>query len=219
MPVSPRIQTLINAAQANPDRAVEFAKEILAISEPSKAPLADRSQMRVRPEALHHPAALVPVVEPMLAPSRWIEVTGIPRLAPQDEWTTGRVDFQFSPGFLIGMRGTAVREVYEDAAVTDWYSNPEVYRAAGLRLEFNGGEALTTAGDRETWLWYSDVFSPGDQHCSPMLRRIEQDDVLNVSLRNDFPAAFTHHYLILSLSFRFLADRDLPELLSCEAKK
>lgn len=210
MPSKTRLQELLDAAQRDPNRAREYAQEILGIT--GQAPLADRAQMRARISDQQHPPALVPVVQPMLAPSRWIEVTGIPRLAPQDEWLAGRIQFQFSPGFLIGMRGTAI---FEKVAVPGpgitWDSDMGTFRAAGLRLEFNGGESLVTSGDAETWLWYSDAFG-GFQEIAPMLRRVEASDVLNVALRNDFPVG--QPTIILSLSFLFLADRDLPETLA-----
>jgi len=209
MPTPPRVQQLIDAMQANPNKVREYASALLAIT--GHAPLADRAQMRQRINEGHHPPALVPVVQPMLAPSRWIEVAGIPVLAPQGEWLAGRIQFQFSPGFLVGMRGTAVHEKYEDKLLTAWDSGLGDFRAAGMRLQFNGGEPLITTGDAETWFWYSDAF--GQSHeIAPLLRRVEASDTLNVQLRNDYPAALFN--LILSLAFLFVADRDLPETLS-----
>lgn len=81
MPQAPQIQNLIDAAVANPDRAVEYAKQILAVAQRIQ-PLADRAQMRDKRADIDHPPGLVPVVQPELAPSRWIVLTGIPALAP-----------------------------------------------------------------------------------------------------------------------------------------
>jgi len=209
MPSQPRIQQLLDAAQQNPNKAREYAQEILAIT--GNGPMNDRAQMRARVSDGHHPPALLPVLQPMLAPSRWIEVTGIPVLDPQEEWLAGRVNFQFSPGFLIGMRGTAIREEYEDKQLVGWDSDVGTYRAAGMRLQFNGGEPLITSGDGETWLWFSDIFGAMEGHPTPVLRRVEQSDVLNVQFRNDFPTGL--HRILISLAFLYLADRDLPETL------
>jgi hypothetical protein len=207
MPTAPRINQLLAATIAEQSRAREYAAQNLATT--GQGSMDDRSQMRSRVSDQHHAPALVPVVQPMLAPSRWIEVTGIPILQPQHEWLSGRVQFQFSPGFLIGMKGTAVEE---NKVLVGWNSSIGTHRAAGLRLQFNGGEPLVTSGDSETWLWYSDVFGPyGGGHCAPMLRRVEQSDTLNVALRNDYPA--TLYNIVLSLAFLYLADRDLPETL------
>ena len=209
MPTAPRIQQLLDAAQQNPNKAREYAQQILAIT--GQGPLSERAQMRARVSPDQHPPGLVPVVQPLLAPSRWIEVTGIPILQPQGEWLPGKVDFQFSPGFLIGMRGTAVHEKYENKVLVDWDSGVGTYRAAGVRLQFNGGEPLVTSGDAQTWLWFSDVFG-ADGQPAPLLRRVEQSDILNIQLRNDYPVGL--HPLIISLAFLYLADRDLPETLS-----
>lgn len=209
MPTAPRINQLLAAALANPNRAREYASEILSIT--NQGAMDDRAQMRARIADGQHPPSLVPVMQPMLAPSRWIEVTGIPVLEPQEEWTAGRVQFQFSPGFLIGMRGTAVQEHYDNKVLVGWDSSMGDFRAAGLRLQFNGGEPLVTSGDAETWLWYSDVFSPFGGLPAPLLRRVEQSDTLNVQLRNDYPLTLPN--LVLSLAFLYVADRDLPETL------
>jgi hypothetical protein len=211
-----RVQDLIDAAKANPGKAREYALQILALTE--KDAVGDRAQMRPRIGDLHHPPALQPVVEPQLAPSRWIELTGIPWLNPQGEWASGRIQFQFSPGFLIGWKGTAVHEVVnaETQAVIGWDSTLGDMRAAGVKLQFNGGEPLVTDGQAETWQWYSDVFANTDSHTPPILRRVEQSDTLNVMLRNDYPATAVR--LLLSLSFRYLSDRDLPELLGAVAR-
>lgn len=205
---------LLDAAAANPDRAVEYAKQILSIS---GYPIADRSQMRDKRSELDHPPALVPVVQPMLPPSRWIVLTGIPALVPQGEWTSGRIQFQFSPGFLIGMRGSVVRDVLDkQGAVIDWAAIGADLYAAEMELQFNGGEPLITSGDAEAWLKFSDVFG-FDSFPAPMLRRLEQSDTLNVRLRNSYP--LTLPTIHISLSFRYLADRDLPELLASTAAR
>jgi hypothetical protein len=210
MPTKTRLQELLDSCSQNPNQAREYAMQILAVT--GHAPLSDRAQMRARFSDQQHSPGLVPIVQPMLAPSRWIEVTGIPKLAPQEEWLSGRIQFQFSPGFLIAMRGTAVYEKRDaQQQLTDWESDLGTFRAAGMMLQFNGGEHLVTSGDAETWLWYADAFGMAHQ-IAPMLRRVEASDVLNVSLRNDFPVGL--HTLILSLSFLYLADRDLPETLA-----
>lgn len=210
MPTKTRVQELLDAAQQNPNQAREYAQQILAIT--GHAPLSDRAQMRARISDLQHPPALVPVVQPMLAPSRWIELTGIPVLPAQKEWLSGRIQFQFSPGFLIGVRGTAVEiKVNQQQQPTSWDSGVASFRAAGVKLQFNGGEPLITSGEAETWIWLSDLLGMA-MDPAPMLRRVEASDTLNVSLRNDYPTGFND--LIISLAFLFLADRDLPETIA-----
>jgi len=221
VPQSPNIQNLLDAAVANPDRAVEYARQILAISQREK-PIADRSQMRDKRADIDHPPGLVPVVQPELAPSRWIVLTGIPALAPSGPpWTAGRIQFQFSPGFLIGMRGSVVRDVTDNnGAVIDWAQIGADAFACEMQLAFNGGEPIITSGDAAAWLKFCDVFGV-DHGVAPILRRMEQSDTLNVSMRNVYPAAFAT--LIPSihptLTFLYLADRDLPELLAATAAR
>ena len=214
-----KITDLLQAALANPNRAPEYARQILAMTGPAAMPLSARSQMRPRASDLEHSPALVPTVQPTLAPSRWIELTGIPLLHPQDEWDSGRIQFQFSPGFLIGWRGEVLRLTYDQGGNFNGYTASGVeLRLLGVKLSFNGGEPLITDGQNETWGWYSDLFGWAGME-APMLRRVEQSDTLNVSFYNSSPAALTKWDLLPSLRFAFLADRDLPDLLLAEESK
>ncbi len=210
-----KIMALLQAGLANPGRASEYAQQILAMSAPTPVPMVDdRSQVRDRIAEKHHPPALVPSVQPTLAPSRWLELTGIGILDPQQQFNSGQMRFQFGPGFLIAFRGTAMRQTVDGGGALNGYAATLVEaRLTGLQLSFNGGEPLITDGNSETWAWYSDLFGPQAMP-APMLRRVESADVLNIQILNNAPAGLATWKMLPSLMFLFLSDRDLPELLS-----
>lgn len=205
-----RIQNLAQMMQtAHPSQLPAIAQELKRIS--MTAPRGGDASAGAPQDvpavgADWHPPALASTIQPLLAPSRWLVVPSIPVVAPQTMSPGERLEFQFSGGVLIGMRGTSV-----GITAGVWSSDDLSQAACGVEMRLNNMEPLVTNGQGEDWSWFSDLFAPGVQW-SPLLRRVTQGDVLNLNFRNRLPVAQATS-IQPSLTFAFLADRDLEYLV------
>lgn len=143
-----------------------------------------------------HPALARALPDVQVVPTRYIRTPLRTVLAGEAEAQT-QVDFSGNgPGFLIGHRGTAVRN--------DLFGSDEVTEspaAAGVRMFFNGGENLMTDGESAQFVPFSDLY-PSAESFAPLLRFVRNTDKLTVRFVNFAPSTSAIE-IIPSVTFAF----------------
>ena len=207
-----RLRDLMRLARNSRDpeeRAYAFAEatrisEQIAATPPPVGPEPPRTQtpMGMVGATQQHPPLTGSFVQPQIAPSRILTVSGIPIAAPGGVATApAKLDFSASggceDGLLIGMFGS----VADFTAGVEAAGNFE-YAAIELQATFNDNENIVTDGEAASFVRYSDLFSPGSDRSFLIMRRVKATDVMNFRWRNTQPAA-TGRAIQPSLSFSF----------------
>jgi hypothetical protein len=152
-------------------------------------------------DQVHPPKSCGPdYVQAMMPPSRILVVPDIPAVAPQAVSPGERLEFAAGGGWLIAWRGSAV-----DYTAGAFRMDELTLASIGVRMFLNDGEELITNGQGTDFAFMSDLF-PSTQQWSPIMRRVDVKDILNLQFVNRQPVA-GGSILTPSLMFAFWREK------------
>jgi hypothetical protein len=125
-----------------------------------------------------HPPLGLNTVQASMAPSRILVVPDIQNAGPLSTTPGARLEFSSGGGWLIGWRGTAV-DLTPGAQAAGLLQQAQ----AGVQMTINDGENLITNGVGVDFSRFSDLF-PSSSQWSPIMRRVDVKDTLNLTFRN-----------------------------------
>jgi hypothetical protein len=135
-----------------------------------------------------------------MAPSRYLVVPAIPQVDPGDTTPGERLEFSAGGGWLIGWRGVAIDNT-PGVEAAGRYEQANL----GVSMFLNDGEELITNGVATDFARFGDLFGDAVQW-SPLMRRVDVKDVLNLRFRNFQPVA-TGNTIQPSLLFSFWREK------------
>lgn len=147
-----------------------------------------------------HPPNEADFIQPLMAPSRYLVVPAIPAVAPGTTSPGERLEFSAGGGWLIGWRATAT-----DFTAGVEAAGPFEQASMGVRIFLNDGEELITNGTAADFARFSELFGDAVQW-SPIMRRVDVKDVMNLQFQNFQPAA-TGNTLQPSVTFAFWREK------------
>ena len=167
-----KLRSLVSLAEEQPHRALEAMRLVLRLL--GVPPRVGARERDYRPLASDY-------VQAIPSPTEWVVVPAAPAVAASTTAAPIQVPFKWSDGYLIGFHGSSVD--FGPPAVADLFTQS----ITAVNIAINASKPnIITNGDTLAYATFADLF-PAGAGTQPMLRRIYQNDVVEVTYQNQAP--------------------------------